>query len=149
MHDKISCLIRNETAPVQIHCVYLCLTVWSRRFHLTPVCNRMAPECGPPRMIQFIECFILLLNPTTECFLTIITMTVSAELVRDMPANYSRMIRITFCQFCVDRSNFLTVYRGSITMVVTETMQIADTLLGYTEHFRVLRGHPSRSHHLV
>src|SRR5689334_19043434 len=62
-----------------------------------------------------------------------------------MPADYSRMIRITLCQFCVDRSNLLTVYRGSITMVVTETMQIADTLLGYAEHFRVLRGHPSRS----
>ncbi|MNC43935.1 hypothetical protein D3C75_928240 [compost metagenome] len=72
----------------------------------------MAPERCPPGMIQFIQAVVVFhLQPFPEVGLAQVTVAFAAVLIRDMPANNCRMIRVTLSQFAVQQGCLLPVHR--------------------------------------
>lgn len=145
MPDEIGRLMRYKPSPVQVHSVNLRLSMRRRGFDLAPFRNRMAPECGPPDMIQLIQCSVLIVKPGPECLLAIIAMAIAAKLIGYMPADDRRMMAVPLRKLHVDRMNLLPVYRRSITMIMPEAVQVPNAPFAYAQHLRVLLRHPGRS----
>ncbi|MNW66341.1 hypothetical protein D3C74_448070 [compost metagenome] len=89
-------------------------------------------------MIQFIQAVVVFhLQPFPEVGLAQVTVAFAAVLIRDMPANNCRMIRVTLSQFAVQQGCLLPVHRRCIAVVVPDTMQIAHAVSFYPQHFRI------------
>lgn len=67
----------------------------------------MAPERGPPGMIQLVQISLVFnLEPLSEGILTVITVAFAAEFIRDMPADDCRVMSVTLSQLGVHQRGF-------------------------------------------
>ncbi len=115
------------------------------RLNLAPVGIGVAPERGPPGLIEFIQRGIAIAQPIGEGRATMVAVTFAAVLVGEMPEQQRRMILVAVGQQGVDDARLLAVDRRTETVVVATAMQIAPAVRPHAQHFRVLGRHPGRA----
>ena len=69
-------------------------------YNLIPVIEGVSPELCVPGSIYGIKSFVLILEPYTKLLLTVVTVTVSAVLVIDVPYRNIFIAAIAFCKLC-------------------------------------------------
>ena len=98
----------------------------------------MAPETVPPFFVEFFKVImIVIFEPISERFLTKFAMAFTAILVGYMPHLESRMIFVSFCDDCIDFTDFLTVNGGGETMVMAYAEFVSYSAFFNTENFRI------------
>ena len=105
----------------------------------------MAPEGCAPSGIQILNGSIFLFQPFPEFFLAQRTVTFPAVFIGNMPQDHCRMFSEAFGKLLIDIKNLFTVYRRSITVVMSSTEKSSCPIRVHTENFLVFICHPFRS----
>ena len=106
----------------------------------------MAPEGGPPRLVQFRNIVVKLLGKIIpEAFYAVFAITFSSEFVGNVPHKKPRVVSHRIDQLVDDDGNLLPIDRCTHTMIVTHSVVIADSVVVHTHYLRIFLVQPRRA----
>ena len=140
--DEIVCLMGAEPVPVKVKPVHRFLAGRNGRFDLVPGRIAMAPEIGPPRLVEGVERAVFFTQPAAESLLAQRTVALPAILVGQVPQDDAGMMGEAFCESGVDLPHLFAVDRRGIAVVVALAVQIARHIAADAADLRIFAGHP-------
>ena len=105
----------------------------------------MAPERGPPGIIQLIDGLVFLLQPLPKTGCAQRTITGAAILIGYMPQDQSRMRAIALGQPRIHLFYLLTVYGRGGTVIVTHAVMISLSIGVHAHGFGIFPVEPCRT----
>ena len=138
-------LLGGEALPIELLRMHGLLADGGGRFDLRPVGIGVAPERGPPGLIERVQRAVFFLQPGAEILLTGGAMAFAAELVADVPAAQRGMVFIALRQQGIDFLHLGAVYFARQAVIVTAAVELFDALFIDAQHLGVLLCHPGRT----
>ena len=140
-------LIAHEALPVQIQAVKAVFPVRDRTVDLIPGGIGMAPEGGPPGMVQILQRFIFFPEPFPEGLLAELAVAfsaqpVSAVLVGNMPQDHSGMTAQPPGKLPVDLLHLSAHQRGCGAEIMPPAGKVPHAVRSHLAHLVVLLHEP-------
>ena len=139
---KVDDLVGNEPLPVQGQAVDAGLPLGHWGVDLFPVGVGVAPEGGPPLVVQVVQGAVLLPQPPAEGRLALGAVALAAVLVGQVPQNHPGMAGKPLGQGGVHGLHLLPVEGGGVAVVVAAAGLIPHQVGLHPADLRVLFAHP-------
>ncbi len=145
VEHEVGGLVGDETFPIQVVAVDAGLADLAGRLDLAPVGVGVAPERGPPGLVEVVQRSVAGAQPLGEGGPAMVAVTLAAVLVGKVPEQQRRVILVALGQQRVDDERLLAIDRRAEAVVVAATVQIAPAVRPHAQHFRILGRHPGRA----
>ena len=124
--DKVRGVGGGKAPPVQQHPQDRMLPLVHGRVDLVKGIKGMAPEAGPPGVVELADVVVIPFpQPVLEFFPAEVAAAGPAELVGDVPENHAGMLAVPLGQAGVHLPHLLAVNRGGDAVVVASSVEVA------------------------
>ena len=141
---EVGRLVGDEALPVEVQPVHRRLADGGGRIDLRPVGDGVAPEAGPPGVVERIERAVLSLDPLPERGAAQVAVALAVVLVGEVPGEQRRMVGVALGQLAVDQGGLLAVDRRGEAVVVADAEEVAAAVGPDAQHLGILGRQPGR-----